>query len=1490
MTAIDEGDQSGARIAIVGMAVRIPNADSLESFWSILEAGKQQISRFTEEQLRAAGVAPESVTNGTRVAAFGALENVDLFDADFFGFTPREAEILDPQHRIFLETAWSALQDSGTDPGQFAGRIGVFGGVGLNAYLIHNLLGNQDLIDTVGAWSINLGNDKDFVPSRVAYKLDLQGPAVAVNTACSTSLVSIVLGSQSLQSYQSDMAICGGCSIHLPQDQGYDYHQGGILSPDGRCRPFDRQAAGTYDANGAAVVALKRLDDALSEGDRIYSIISGYGLNNDGSLKAGFTAPSVDGQSEVIRDALEMAEIAPEDIGFVEAHGTGTQLGDEIELKALNSVFGGASNDSYRYLGSLKSNFGHLDTAAGGAGVIKASLALKSGTIPPTASVTDPVESLILGKPPFIVNSSPVPFPTFKGRPRFAGVSSFGIGGTNAHLILEEPPFGEGHKTSRSSFIVPVSSVDEDRLGILRGQFESQLGANPSEAANIAYTAQRGRKGFCQRGFFIISPSGEAEVSNHRWRQADSPVLDDFRPNVVFLLGGQDTFDSQVIEALFNSEPEFRRQYLKVTQRLKQLGLDDVGLVVDPLEFQKATNPDSGTLALFCAEYAICRMWGAWGITPSAMLGVSLGEYVAAVLTGVISLDDGLRIVAQADRFAVNYPKGQTVAVGCGSESLRKRLPSNVYLAVSASPAQSILSGPPEVLESFCNELKSEGLAVHPNGANVPFHSPLMREWVDSLAPMLDNISFGSARTPYVSCVTGDWVTDADVADPVHYRKIFETEARLEDSIVALKSRFPVDRTIFLEAGIGSSIESFIRQAPSMEEYLGMFSTAPETWRLHAGRNPRALSDHLLSTVGDLWTLNAGVDWLGFSGIERLNKVSIPHHPFRKESYWVSPCESKANDAVPDDATKKLPIERWFHVPYWKPNVVKHREPNKKEFWILFGDSPLLEVISSFLTNQGVRWENISDPGSKLLDGQVDTFDLDNSDAWDQLFSVIGVKIPKPDYFVYCPSLNSMEKASSFDGEGLRPLIYLGRQLGANYFQEEVTLAVAFESGGDRIAGALGDVFLGPVRVLPQEFRNISAGLIQVEEPVGVPVPDLGSFLVSDIVGLSGSARYLRRGRVRFDEAYSPISLPPPDGLPSLLREKGSYLITGGLGHIGMTIARHLLSTADANIVLTTRGRNLSQGQSDLVNQYPGKVLTVRARAEDFDEMTQAVAVLEEKFGRLDGVIHAAGLVGDQSFLTIGEAPVESHLDQFPGKVGGVEVIERLLEARSPDFVFLCSSLSPALGGLGFAAYASANAMLDRYADDHAAQNAPIWVGINWEGWRGPDTIDSALGDSDILEKELTPEEGCAVFDRIANQANFPRILVSTSDFEQRRSTWVHAATLPSVSFEDVQMHSRPEILGLAVAGDSDTEKRLIGIWERLLGIAPLGTTDNFFELGGNSLILTQFVASARQEFSVDLPLVALFESPRIDVIATTIDHASSENASVSGSRQRGVI
>jgi len=502
----------------------------------------------------------------------------------------------------------------------------------------------------------------------------------------------------------------------------------------------------------------------------------------------------------------------------------------------------------------------------------------------------------------------------------------------------------------------------------------------------------------------------------------------------------------------------------------------------------------------------------------------------------------------------------------------------------------------------------------------------------------------------------------------------------------------------------------------------------------------------------------------------------------------------------------------------------------------------------------------------------------------------MGVKIPKPDYFVYCPALNSMEKASSFDGRDLRPLIFLGRQLGANYFQEEVTLAVAFESGDDRVSGAVGDVFLGPVRVLPQEFRNISTGLIQVDEPIGVPVPDLGSFLVSDIIGLSGSARYLRTGRVRFDEAYSPISLPPPDGLPSLLRQKGSYLITGGLGHIGMTIARHLLSTADANIVLTTRGRDLPQGQSDLVNQYPGKVLIVRARAENSAEMAQAVAVLEEKFGRLDGVIHAAGLVGDQSFLTIGEAPVGSHLDQFPGKVGGVEVIERLLETRNPDFVFLCSSLSPALGGLGFAAYASANAMLDRYADQHAAQNAPIWVGINWEGWQSPDAIDSGLGDSDILEKELTPEEGCAVFDRIANQANFPRILVSTSDFEQRRSTWVHAATLPSASFEDVQMHPRPEILGRAVAGDSDTEKRLIGIWERLLGIAPLGTTDNFFELGGNSLILTQFVASARQEFSVDLPLVALFESPRIDVIATTIDHASPERAPVSGSRQRGVI
>ena len=658
------------QIAIIGMAGRFPGAADVGEFWRNLSRGVESVRFFSRDELLARDVDGSLLDDPLYVKASAMLDGVDMFDADFFGFTPREAEVADPQHRIFLECAWQALEDSGYDPESFEDQIGVYAGAGLSTYFINFIQRRPDVMRSAGALALQLGNNKDYVPLRVSYKLHLRGPSVNVNTACSSSLVAVHMACQSLLDHQCEIALAGGVGIQVPQDRGYLYSQNGILSPDGHCRAFDACAEGTVSGNGAGVVVLKRYDEALADGDTIRAVILGSAVNNDGASKVGFTAPSVQGQARVISEALAAAEVDPATIGYVEAHGTGTRLGDPIEVEALTQAFGpSTAGTKFCALGSVKTNVGHLDEAAGVAGLIKTVLALQHAAIPASLNFTQPNPEIDFDRGPFYV---PTRLSQWDGRgaPRRAGVSSFGIGGTNAHVVLQEAPAVERAVSSRPWQLLLLSARTESALDSLTDRLARHIRVSPDvPLADIAYTLHVGRKDFSHRRMVLCRDRDDAvdalgTLPPEKVRSAVAATT--VRP-VVFMFPGQGNQYPGMGRGLYRSEPAFRETVDRCAELLiPHLGFD-LRSVLYPADGHatpsRLEQTDVAQPALFVVEYALAQLLIGWGIQPRAMIGHSIGEYVAGCLAGVFSLEDALSLVAARGRLMQQMQQGAMLAV-----------------------------------------------------------------------------------------------------------------------------------------------------------------------------------------------------------------------------------------------------------------------------------------------------------------------------------------------------------------------------------------------------------------------------------------------------------------------------------------------------------------------------------------------------------------------------------------------------------------------------------------------------------------------------------------------------------------------------------------------------------------------------------------------------------------------------------------------------------
>jgi acyl transferase domain-containing protein/acetylornithine/succinyldiaminopimelate/putrescine aminotransferase len=922
-------------VAIVGMAGRFPGARTITALWNNLVAGVDSVRTFGPHELDPS-LDPAVTQNPSYVRTRGVLDDVDAFDPAFFGITPREAQIMDPQQRLFLETAWETLENAGHVPESFAGRIGVFGGMYTATYFQHHVSARPDLIARLGALPALVANEKDFIATRIAHKLNLTGPALSIHTACSTSLVAIAVAFDSLRNHHCDIALAGGVSVTCPPASGYLYQEGAMLSRDGKTRAFDQQATGTVFSDGVAMVALRRLSDAQRDGDTIYAVLVGAAINNDGADKASFTAPSVEGQAAVISAALEISGVDARTISYVEAHGTATPLGDPIEVEALTQAYRRYTADrGFCGLGSIKSNFGHTVTVAGVAGLIKTALALRQRRIPATLHFEAPNPKLDLEASPFFVLSRETPW---EGpSPRRAGVSSFGVGGTNAHVILEEAPEEKPSGPARSHELLPLSARTPGQLDAATSRLADHLNQSDDALPDVAYTLQQGRRAFAHRRIIVARDRVDAAKALRDPGRQRSAQVPERSQQVAFLFPGQGAQYVGMGREMYAQAPIFRDAFDACAEEVSPtLGRDLRALVfadessAEAAETLRATSITQP--ALFSIEYSLARFWMSAGVEPSAMIGHSVGELVAATLAGVFSLHDALRLVAHRGRLMQAQPAGSMLSVRLGASDVESRLFGDLAIASDNSPGLCVLAGPTEEIAAIQRTLEADGVVCRALHTSHAFHSPMMDDVLGPFAEIAKGITLSKPKIPFVSTATGAWIRDDEATDPSYWVHHLRRTVRFREGIALLLA---APETQLLEVGPRQTLTTLARQqgsgAARIETALaGADGKKPRVQALATlGDAPADEWPTCLAAAGSLWLAGVPITWEALHVGTHRRRVALPTYPFERQRFWIDATPHAAASAPAISEPRLPPLESshatWATAPCEDPS---HPPPN----------------------------------------------------------------------------------------------------------------------------------------------------------------------------------------------------------------------------------------------------------------------------------------------------------------------------------------------------------------------------------------------------------------------------------------------------------------------------------------------------------------------------------------------------------------------------------
>ncbi|WP_218008663.1 type I polyketide synthase [Hydrogenophaga flava] len=1367
-------------IAIVGMAAHLPGAASLTAYWSNLREGVESIRRLSESELLAAGESPERMRHRNYVPAAAPLGGFEQFDADFFGFSPKEAAIMDPQHRQFLEVAWEALENAGHPPETFSGPIAVYAGCGMGSYFYFNICSNPDLVASTGMFLLrHTGNDKDFLSTRVSHIFDLKGPSVNIQTACSTSLVAVHHACQSLLLGECDMALAGGVTIELPHARGYIFQEGEILSPDGHCHAFDHRAQGTVFGSGAGVVVLRRLADALKDGDHIWAVVKGTAINNDGAAKAGYLAPSVDGQAKAIAEAQAVAGISADTIDYIECHGTGTYLGDPIEVAALTQAFRETTQDSgFCRIGSVKTNIGHTDTAAGVASLIKVALALKNREIPPSLGYEKPNPSIDFESSPFQVNHALSPWHSHKG-PRRAGVNSLGVGGTNAHAVVEEAPAREPSPPSDWPFqLLVVSGRTRAALDANAKALAAHLRAHPEQAlADVAFTLKEGRRAFEHRRVLVAESHEEAaallEGSDARRVFTHTHLEDD--PEVVFMFPGGGAQYAGMARELYATEPVFQDwmdRGLEILQR--QLDYDVRALWLPDAEnhaaaVEKLKQPSVQLPLIMIVEYALAQLWMSWGVKPAAMVGHSMGENTAACLAGVMSFEDCIGLVLLRGRLFDTVPPGGMLSVPLAADEVRGLLGPELDMASVNAPELCVVSGPQAALDELEARLRAREVEPQRIQIDIAAHSRMLEPILGRFEAYLRSIRLNPPKIPIISNRDGQPLSAADATDPLYWVRHLRNTVQFADCLATLKKS---SQRVYLEVGPGKALGS-----------LAQANGVPSSQVINSLRHAEhAVPDDVwfLGTLGRLWANGVRVDWEPIWGEARRLRVPLPTYAFQRKPYFIEPGKARTAAEEAPQLLRTDDVGAWGYQPRWRPrqanvdiDVTLDLGQTSPQNWLVFADEAgLADRLVARLRDASHRVTVVraGDLFARLNDTEYLLAPERGREGYDELLRDLVASGNTPQHIVHAWLVTQEERfrpGSSFFHrnieQGFFSLLFLVQAIAEENLPRPQHLTVlssdAVRVRNETLRYPEKSTLMGPAKVAPRELPGLTCSVLDLvlptvdkgwrAKPNAQDWASLTDRVLEELFAAPDNCVAAIRSDKRFELTHVPLPLPPSEELAGL--PKGCVcLLTGGLGGIALTLAERLAREKQARLVLLARQPLPPTDTWDacLRNNDPldpvvqritavrrlqglgAEVMVVAADVCNVKDMRDAAEQARQRFGRIEVVIHAAGVVDDGPLLTKTSGGVE---EVFAPKVHGVQILHDLFPDGSIDWLVLFSSTSTVTAPAGQVDYVAANEYLNAYAARRAGQRTKV-LAIDWGIWNevgmAAKAMASRLGDA----------------------------------------------------------------------------------------------------------------------------------------------------------------